>query len=146
MGGPFWELKGIGAFAGTAHVVADIQRQHSKLTQPSGPVIEWDKDADDPRPRGRSQRSRRRLWTLHWLSSVHRRRSRAGAQGGAAVRRGHGHDGKSWRGVRASSPRRSTPAAPPSSTTSTPRAGWPAWTTTPWSTAGRPPRTTSPST
>jgi len=46
IGGPFWELKGIADFAGTAHVAADIHRQHTRLTQPHGPVIEWDKDAD----------------------------------------------------------------------------------------------------
>jgi hypothetical protein len=46
VGGPFWELKGIADFAGTVHVVADIHRQHARLTKPSGPVIEWDKDAD----------------------------------------------------------------------------------------------------
>ncbi|HTU74975.1 MAG TPA: hypothetical protein VMG38_15785 [Trebonia sp.] len=46
IGGPFWELKGIADFAGSAHVVADIQRQHNKLTQPSGRVMEFDKDAD----------------------------------------------------------------------------------------------------
>jgi hypothetical protein len=46
IGGPFWDLKGIADFAGTAHVVADIQRQHNTLTQPSGRVIEFDKEAD----------------------------------------------------------------------------------------------------
>jgi hypothetical protein len=59
IGGPFWELKGIADFAGTAHVVADIQRQHNKLTQPSGPVIEWDRDADVvtmTAPDGRAER------------------------------------------------------------------------------------------
>jgi hypothetical protein len=46
VGGPFWELKGIADFAGTIHAVADIQRQHNKLTQPSGRVMEFDKGTD----------------------------------------------------------------------------------------------------
>lgn len=45
-GGPFWELKGVADFAGTDHVVADIHRQHIKLAQPSGRVIDFDKDTD----------------------------------------------------------------------------------------------------
>ncbi|REF94107.1 hypothetical protein DFJ67_0016 [Asanoa ferruginea] len=45
-GGPFWELKGISELATTDHVVADVHRQHIRLTQPSGRVIEFDKDSD----------------------------------------------------------------------------------------------------
>jgi len=46
VGGPFWDLKGIGDFAGPARVEADIQRQHNKLTQPSGRTMEFDKNTD----------------------------------------------------------------------------------------------------
>ena len=45
-GGQFWEFKGVRDFVGTDHVVADIHRQHITLTQPSGRVIEFDKQAD----------------------------------------------------------------------------------------------------
>lgn len=45
-GGPFWEFKGVTDFLGTDHVVADIHREHVTLTQPSGRVIEFDKQAN----------------------------------------------------------------------------------------------------
>jgi len=45
-GGPFWGFKGVGDFVGTDHVVADVHREHITLTQPSGRVIEFDKQAD----------------------------------------------------------------------------------------------------
>jgi hypothetical protein len=45
-GGPFWAFKGVADFVGTDHVVADVHRQHIRLTQPSGRVIEFDKHAD----------------------------------------------------------------------------------------------------
>jgi hypothetical protein len=45
-GGALWEFKGVADFAGTDHIVADIHRQHVRLTSPSGRVIEFDKDAD----------------------------------------------------------------------------------------------------
>ena len=45
-GGPFWAAKGVPDFVGTDHVVADIHRQHIRLTQPSGRVIEFDKHND----------------------------------------------------------------------------------------------------
>jgi hypothetical protein len=45
-GGAIWESKGVADFVGTDHIVADIHRQHIRLTHPSGRVIEFDKDAD----------------------------------------------------------------------------------------------------
>jgi hypothetical protein len=45
-GGLLWEHKGHPDFVGTDHIVADIHRQHVTLTQPSGRVVEFDKDAD----------------------------------------------------------------------------------------------------
>jgi hypothetical protein len=60
IGGPFWELKGIADFAGTAHVVADVQRQHNKLTYPSGRVPGW-----PCRPGHRLKITNDRGWPLH---------------------------------------------------------------------------------
>ncbi|MFJ5264345.1 hypothetical protein ACIQAC_28185 [Streptomyces sp. NPDC088387] len=60
-GGPFWAFKGVPAFVGTDHVVADIHRQHIRLTQPSGRVIEFDKSRDlvtVTEPGGRLERLR----------------------------------------------------------------------------------------
>ncbi|GAA1853213.1 hypothetical protein [Asanoa iriomotensis] len=45
-GGPFWALKGVADLAGTDHVVAEVHREHIRLTQPSGRVIEFDKEPD----------------------------------------------------------------------------------------------------
>jgi hypothetical protein len=45
-GGPFWAAKGVADFVGTDHVVADVQRQHIRLVQPSGRIIEFDKHFD----------------------------------------------------------------------------------------------------
>jgi hypothetical protein len=45
-GGPFWGFKGVPDFLGTDHVVADVHREHAVLYQPSGRVIDYDKDAD----------------------------------------------------------------------------------------------------
>ncbi|QIQ04144.1 hypothetical protein [Streptomyces liangshanensis] len=45
-GGPFWALKGVPDVVGTDRVVADVHRQHIRLTRPSGHVIEFDKRAD----------------------------------------------------------------------------------------------------
>lgn len=45
-GGPFWEFKGVPDFVGTDHVVADIHRQRVSLTQPSGRLIVFDKEAN----------------------------------------------------------------------------------------------------
>jgi len=45
-GGPFWTLKGVADLATTDHVVADVHRQHIRLTQPSGRVVEFDKESD----------------------------------------------------------------------------------------------------
>ncbi|SNT47886.1 hypothetical protein SAMN05421812_10733 [Asanoa hainanensis] len=45
-GGPFWTLKGVAELATTDHVVADVHRQHIKLTQPSGRAVEFDKASD----------------------------------------------------------------------------------------------------
>ncbi|WP_433276681.1 hypothetical protein ACQPZA_35225 [Pseudonocardia xinjiangensis] len=45
-GGPFWEYKGVPDFLGTDHVIADVHREHVILQQPSGRVIEFDRDAD----------------------------------------------------------------------------------------------------
>ncbi|GAA5186836.1 hypothetical protein GCM10023322_33920 [Rugosimonospora acidiphila] len=45
-GGPFWALKGVADLASTDQVVADVHRQHIRLAQPSGRVIEWDKESD----------------------------------------------------------------------------------------------------
>jgi hypothetical protein len=45
-GGLLWEFKGVPDFAGAEHIVADIHRQRIRLTDASGRVTEFDKDAD----------------------------------------------------------------------------------------------------